>query len=150
MLSNQQDIPCSQISVHKIALFQIFHSHRHLMNQLYDVFILDMPESHTYVINDSERSAFQNNQPCFSYRENMNQLISYSSKARVTSGGDWYSAARIFNMCFELHEKQYYRVVRPGSWRTRVQLEPSFQYWKGKNSNLESHWSTNIGANGIK
>ena len=57
MLSNQQYIPCSQISVHKIALFQIFHSHRHLMNQLYDVFILDMPESHTYVINDSEQES---------------------------------------------------------------------------------------------
>lgn len=27
------------------------------MNQLYDVFILDMPESHTYVINDSEQES---------------------------------------------------------------------------------------------
>lgn len=54
----QQYIPCSQISVHKIALFQIFHSLQTPDEPaLKDAFILDMPESQ-YVINDSNRSPF--------------------------------------------------------------------------------------------
>lgn len=78
MLSNQQYISCSQISVYKIALLQIFHPHRNLMNQFYDVLILDMPESHKCVISDSEWSSISE-QPTVLLRQKVNLLISYTS-----------------------------------------------------------------------
>lgn len=147
MLSNQQYISCSQISVHKIGLLQIFHSHRNLMNQLDDVLILDMPESRKCVISDSGQQSISE-QPnvlltqseddpshfLFFLRKSHEwwQITSLTKVVQNWTPFSWCSAGLIFKVCFELHKRHSNGVVRPSSWRARLQLESLFQYGQAR------------------